>query len=197
MTKPKAKSRSKREPKPGAGTLPSPLFQTPMAAEILKRNHVQIIGHGKQPMMFAHGFGCDQTMWRFVTPAFEDRFKIVLFDYVGCGHSDSAAYQTERYQTLEGYARDVVEIAEALDLRDIIFVAHSVSCMIGVLAAKAAPERFSHLILLVPSASYIDEPPSYVGGFKRADLEGLLDLMSKNYLGWASFLAPLVIKNED
>ncbi len=148
-------------------------------------------------MMFAHGFGCDQNMWRFVAPAFEDRFKVVLFDYVGCGRSDISAYRVDRYRTLEGYARDIVEIAEAYDLREIIFVGHSVSSMIGVLAAKLAPERFSHLILLVPSACHVDMPPDYRGGFTRADLEGLLDLMEKNYVGWASFLAPIVMKNDD
>lgn len=148
-------------------------------------------------MLFAHGFGCDQTMWRFVAPAFEDRFKVVLFDYVGSGRSDATQYRADRYANLDGFARDIVEIAEAADLRDIVFVGHSVSTMIGVLAAKRAPERFSHLILIVPSACYIDEPPDYVGGFKRADIEGLLDLMEKNYLGWASFLAPVVLKNDD
>ena len=147
--------------------------------------------------MFAHGFGCDQNMWRFLAPSFEDRFQTVLFDYVGCGKSDISAYQIDRYGTLMGYARDVVEIAEAHDLRDIIFVGHSVSSMIGVLAAKLAPERFAHLILLVPSACYLDVPPDYRGGFSRADLEGLLDLMEKNYVGWASFLSPVVMKNDD
>jgi sigma-B regulation protein RsbQ len=147
--------------------------------------------------MFAHGFGCDQNMWRFIAPTFEDRFQVVLFDHVGCGKSDISAYQIDRYRTLAGYARDVVEIAEAHDLRDIVFVGHSVSSMIGVLAAKMAPERFAHLILLVPSACYIDAPPNYRGGFSRADLEGLLDLMEKNYVGWASFLAPMVMKNDD
>ena len=148
-------------------------------------------------MMFAHGFGCDQNMWRFMAPSFADRFKVVLFDHVGCGRSDVGAYQVERYGTLMGYARDIVEIAEALDLRDIIFVGHSVSSMMGILAAKMAPERFAHLILLVPSACYIDTPPDYVGGFSRVDLEGLLDLMEKNFVGWASFLAPMVMKNDD
>lgn len=146
--------------------------------------------------MFAHGFGCDQNMWRFVAPWFEDRFKVVLFDHVGCGRSDIGAYKVERYGTLEGYARDIVEIAEAHDLRDIIFVGHSVSSMIGILAAKMAPERFAQLILIVPSACYINDA-DYVGGFTRVDLEGLLDLMEKNFVGWASFLAPLVMKNDD
>lgn len=146
--------------------------------------------------MFAHGFGCDQNMWRFVAPWFEDRFKVVLFDHVGCGRSDIGAYQVERYGTLAGYARDIVEIAEAHDLRDIIFVGHSVSSMMGILAAKMAPERFAQLILIVPSACYINSS-DYVGGFTREDLEGLLDLMEKNFVGWASFLAPLVMKNDD
>ena len=168
-----------------------------MPANVTARNNVQIAGKGRQPLMFAHGFGCDQNMWRFLAPSFEDRFKTVLFDYVGCGKSDISAYQIDRYASLLGYARDVVEIAEAHDLRDIIFVGHSVSSMIGVLAAKLAPERFSHLILLVPSACYLNIPPDYQGGFGRADLEGLLDLMEKNYVGWASFLAPMVMKNED
>jgi sigma-B regulation protein RsbQ len=148
-------------------------------------------------MMFAHGFGCDQNMWRFTAPAFADRFQVVLFDHVGCGRSDISAYSVDRYRTLEGYARDVVEIAESHDLRDIVFVGHSVSSMIGILAAKMAPDRFKELVLLVPSACYIDSPPSYIGGFTRADLEGLLDLMEKNYVGWASFLAPMIMKNAD
>lgn len=160
------------------------------------RNNVKVSGLGRQPMMFAHGFGCDQNMWRFVAPLFEDRFKVVLFDHVGCGRSEISAYSIERYQSLDGYARDIVEIAKALDLHDIIFVGHSVSSMIGILAAKMAPERFSRLILIVPSACYIDSP-GYNGGFSRSDLEGLLELMEKNYVGWASFLAPMVMKNDD
>ena len=168
-----------------------------MSTPVTVRNNVQLKGQGKQPLMFAHGFGCDQNMWRFIAPGFEDRFQVVLFDHVGCGKSDISAYQIDRHGTLAGYARDVVEIAEAHDLRDIVFVGHSVSSMIGVLAAKLAPERFAHLILLVPSACYIDAPPGYQGGFSRADLEGLLDLMEKNYVGWASFLAPVIMKNND
>jgi sigma-B regulation protein RsbQ len=167
-----------------------------MAKTVEVRNNVKVSGAGRQPILFAHGFGCDQNMWRFVAPAFEDRFKVVLFDYVGCGRSDISAYRPERYGTLEGYARDIVEIAEELDLRDIILVGHSVSSMIGVLAAKMAPERFSSLILIVPSACYLDID-DYRGGFSRADLEGLLDLMEKNYVGWASFLAPMIMKNDD
>lgn len=168
-----------------------------MDKSVAVRNFVKITGEGRQPMMFAHGFGCDQNMWRFTAPLFEDQFKVILFDHVGCGRSDIKAYNVERYRTLEGYAKDIVEIAEAYDLRNIIFVGHSVSSMIGILAAKMAPDRFSRLVLLVPSACYVDAAPDYVGGFSRADLEGLLDLMEKNFVGWASFLAPLVMKNDD
>lgn len=148
-------------------------------------------------MLFAHGFGCDQNMWRFVTPAFEDRYQLVLFDYVGSGKSDLWAYDPQRYGSLDGYAQDVLDICEALDLHDVIFVGHSVSSVIGVLAANRAPERFARLIMVGPSASYINDPPDYVGGFERPDIEGLLEMMDKNYLGWASFLAPAVMKNPE
>ncbi len=148
-------------------------------------------------MLFAHGFGCDQNMWRFLTPAFADRFQLILFDYVGSGRSDLSAYDERRYSSLNGYAQDVLEICEELDLRDVIFVGHSVSSVIGVLAANRAPERFARLIFLGPSASYINDPPGYMGGFDRPDIEGLLQMMDKNYLGWASFLAPAVMKNPD
>jgi sigma-B regulation protein RsbQ len=157
---------------------------------------VKVSGNGTQPMLFAHGFGCDQNMWRFVTSAFEDDYRVVLFDYVGAGKSDVSAYQPERYSTLNGYADDVLEICAALDLRDVVFVGHSVSSMIGVLAANREPERFSRLIMVGPSPRYINDQ-DYVGGFERADIEGLLDLMDKNYIGWASFLAPVIMKNDD
>ena len=148
-------------------------------------------------MLFAHGFGCDQNMWRFLTPSFADRYQIVLFDYVGSGKSDLSAYDAKRYGALDGYAQDVLDICAALDLHDVILVCHSVSCVIGVLAANRAPERFERLVLIGPSASYLNDPPDYVGGFDRPDIEGLLEMMDKNYLGWASFLAPSVMKNAD
>jgi sigma-B regulation protein RsbQ len=147
-------------------------------------------------MLFAHGFGCDQNMWRFITPAFADDYRLVLFDYVGSGKSDWSAYRPERYEKLEGYTRDVLDICEALDLREIIFVGHSVSSIIGVLAANSAPERFAKLILVGPSPRYINDG-DYIGGFERADIEGLLDMMERNYLGWASFLTPIIMKNSD
>jgi sigma-B regulation protein RsbQ len=148
-------------------------------------------------MMFAHGFGCDQNMWRFVTPAFEDDYQIVLFDYVGSGKSDLQAYSPERYSNLDGYAEDVLDICAALELKDAIYVGHSVSSVVGMLASIREPERFERLILVGPSPCYINDPPAYVGGFERADIEGLLDVMEKNYIGWANFLAPVVMKNQE
>jgi sigma-B regulation protein RsbQ len=165
-----------------------------MNSSILVRNNVKIIGHGRQPMLFAHGFGCDQNMWRFVTPAFEADYKLILFDYVGSGKSDLKAYNAERYANLNGYVDDVLEICAALDLENVIFVGHSVSSMIGVLAANREPKRFASLILVGPSPCYINHP-GYVGGFERRDIVELLETMDKNYIGWANFLAPMVMKN--
>ena len=161
--------------------------------DVLKRNNVSVTGRGSQAMVFAHGFGCDQLMWRFVAPAFETTHQVVLFDHVGCGKADVTAYDEQRHGTLDGYAQDVLEILHALDLTDVVFVGHSVSAMIGILAAIAEPRRFSRLILLGPSPRYLNDPPDYVGGFERADIDGLLDLMENNMLGWADFLAPAVM----
>jgi sigma-B regulation protein RsbQ len=136
-------------------------------------------------------------MWRFITPAFEDRYRIVLFDYVGAGKSDLSAYDPDRYSRLEGYAQDVLDVCEALDLTDVIFVGHSVSGVVGMLAAIREPDRFETLIHVCPSPRYINDGPKYVGGFERADIEGLLGMMEKNYMGWASYLAPAVMQNPD
>lgn len=168
-----------------------------MATNVLIRNNVKVFGNGTQPMLFVHGFGCDQNMWRYVTPAFERDYRIVLLDYVGSGHSDLSAYDPERYATLDGYGQDVLEVCHALDLRDIVFVGHSVSAMVGVLVANREPERFAHLILVSPSPRYINEEPGYVGGFERSDIEGLLETMDRNYIGWANYLAPAIMKNAD
>jgi sigma-B regulation protein RsbQ len=164
--------------------------------EVLHRNNVKDFGRGTQPMLFAHGFGCDQNMWRFVAPHFESEHRIVLFDYAGSGRSDLRAYDAERYGSLEGYAQDVLDIVHALELRDVIFVGHSVSSMVGVLAANREPDRFAHLILVGPSPRYINDDP-YVGGFERKDIEGLLEMMDKNFIGWANFLAPAIMKRPD
>jgi sigma-B regulation protein RsbQ len=168
-----------------------------MDAAVLHRNNVKVFGRGTQPMLFAHGFGCDQNMWRFVTPAFADDYKIVLFDYVGSGKSDLAAYDAERYTTLGGYASDVLDVCHALNLHDVIFVGHSVSGMVGVLATNREPELFERLIMIGPSPRYINEAPDYVGGFERSDIEGLLETMDKNYIGWANFIAPAIMKNPE
>ncbi|MET0404880.1 MAG: alpha/beta hydrolase [Cystobacter sp.] len=166
-----------------------------MTSSITVRNNVKRLGQGRQPMLFAHGFGCDQNMWRFVTPAFANDYQLVLFDYVGSGRSDLRAYNAERYANLNGYAQDILDICAEFDLRDVILVAHSVSAMIGLLAAIKEPERFQHLVLVSPSPRYLDEAPHYVGGFQREQLEELLETMDRNYIGWADFLAPLVMRN--
>jgi sigma-B regulation protein RsbQ len=168
-----------------------------MARDVIARNNVRVFGEGTQPMMFAHGFGCDQNMWRYVTPAFEHDYKIVLFDFVGSGKSDLTAYNSERYADLNGYAEDILEICAALNLKDVILVAHSVSSMIGLLAAIKRPDLFHRIIFVGPSARYINEAPDYVGGFERKDIEELLETMDKNYIGWANFLAPAIMKNPD
>jgi len=163
----------------------------------LARNNVNAHGHPEgRPMMFAHGFGCDQNMWRYVWPAFEDHFRVVLFDHVGTGGSDHAAFDRDRYSSLRGYADDVVQISRELDLRDIVFVGHSVSAMVGILAAAAEPERFGSLVLIGPSPRYIDDG-EYVGGFSEEDIEGLLDSMDSNFLGWSSAMAPVIMGNVD
>jgi sigma-B regulation protein RsbQ len=164
---------------------------------VLTRHNVTVSGpHDGQPMLFAHGFGCDQNMWRHVAPAFADEFQVVLFDHVGAGGADVAAYDLRRHASLDGYARDVLDICAALELRDVVFVGHSVSAMIGVLAELAEPDRFDKLVLVGPSPRYIDDT-GYVGGFSELDIEGLLDSLDSNYLGWSSAIAPVIMGNPD
>src|SRR4051794_15806355 len=164
----------------------------------LSRNNVRVSGRPDgQPMLFAHGFGCDQNMWRFVAPAFEDRYKVVRFDHVGAGASDLSAYDEQRYSSLEGYAADINEICSALDLRDVVFVGHSVSSMIGMLAALAAPDgTYGKPVMVGPSPRYIDDE-SYVGGFAREDIDELLESLDSNYLGWSEAMAPAIMGNPD
>ena len=165
--------------------------------DVRRRNNVKETGKPDgQPMLFAHGYGCDQNMWRFVAPAFEDRYRVVLFDHVGAGGSDASAYDRERHGTLRGYAEDVLDIVHALDLRRAVFVGHSVSAMIGALAAGTEPARFEALVMIGPSPRYIDEP-GYVGGFKAPDIEGLLESLDSNYLGWSAQMAPVIMGNPD
>jgi sigma-B regulation protein RsbQ len=165
--------------------------------DVLARNNVTVHGAGDgQPMVFAHGFGCDQNMWRYVAPRFADDYRTVLFDHVGAGKSDLVAYDRDRYSTLNGYAADVLEICEELDLHDVIFVGHSVSAMIGVLAAARQPERFASLILVGPSPRYINDE-GYIGGFDAADIDDLLRSLESNYLGWSAAMAPAIMGRPD
>ncbi|CAA9212517.1 MAG: Hydrolase of unknown specificity RsbQ, part of a novel [RsbQ - PAS domain] bacterial sensing module [uncultured Cytophagales bacterium] len=166
------------------------------AAGVLKRNNVQVTGNGERTIIFAHGFGCDQNMWRWVAPAFRATHKVVLFDHVGAGQSDVTAYNRTKYATLQGYASDLLEICQALDLRDAVFVGHSVSAMIGTLAALREPSRFAALVMVGPSPCYINDD-DYYGGFSRTDLEGLMEYLDSNYLGWSSTMAPVIMGNPD
>ncbi len=168
-----------------------------MELEVRHRNNVIVHGcEDGQPMIFAHGFGCDQNMWRYVWPAFAEDHRIILFDHVGAGGSDASAYDPERYASLQAYADDVLEICRELELDDAIFVGHSVSAMMGVLAAAAEPHRFARLVLVGPSPRYVDEG-DYVGGFAREDIEELLQSLESNYLGWSSTMAPVIMGNPD
>jgi sigma-B regulation protein RsbQ len=160
---------------------------------IVDRCNVHELGlEDGQPLLFAHGFGCDQQMWRHVIPHFEDRFRIVLFDHVGAGGSDLGAYDPERYATLDGYADDVLAICGELALEDVIFVGHSVAAMMGALAAIREPDRFDKLVFIGPSPRYIDDV-DYTGGFSEADITELLDALDSNYLGWSRSMAPVIM----
>ena len=165
--------------------------------EVVDRYNVKVSGPAEgQPMVFAHGFGCDQNMWRYVAPRFEDDFRVVLFDHVGAGRSDLSAYDPDRYTSLGAYADDVLDICRQLDLHDVVFVGHSVSAMVGVLAAVKEPERFAKLVLVGPSPRYIDDG-AYVGGFSEDDITELLESLDSNYLGWSSAMAPVIMGNPD
>lgn len=147
-------------------------------------------------MVFAHGFGCDSNMWRFVAPTFEDRYRVVLFDNVGAGHSDLQSYSTEKYASLDGYADDLIEIVDALSVGKVIFVGHSVSSMIGLIAAKKRPDLFQSLIMVGPSPCYVDGD-SYIGGFSEEQLQELLEFLDSNHLGWSGQMAPVIMGNPD
>jgi len=159
---------------------------------VLKRNNVVAHGRGDTTMVFAHGFGCDLNMWRLLVPAFEDRFRVVLYDLVGSGLSDLTAYDRAKYGRLEGHAADVLEIVEQIGPGPVIFVGHSVSAMIGMLADLNAPGRFAAQIMVGPSPCYINDG-GYVGGFERSDIDSLLETLESNYLGWSSTMAPMIM----
>ncbi|CAM8671828.1 MhpC Predicted hydrolases or acyltransferases (alpha/beta hydrolase superfamily) [Comamonadaceae bacterium] len=161
--------------------------------DILKRNNVKVTGEGDKVLLFAHGFGCNQNMWSQVAPAFLEGHRVVLFDYVGSGASLVMDFDHRRYSTLNGYARDVLDVCEALDLTSgVTFVGHSVSCSIGMLASIARPGLFERLIMVGPSPCFVNHMPDYVGGFERTELDGLLALMDQNYIGWANYLTPVI-----
>ncbi|MEU1350367.1 alpha/beta hydrolase [Streptomyces sp. NPDC005795] len=165
--------------------------------DIRRRNNVTVTGRADGPvLLLAHGFGCDQNMWRLIVPALAQEYRVVLFDYVGSGRSVHSAWDEKRYSSLAGYAADVLEICEELDLRDINFVGHSVSAMVGVLAAAKAPQRFSRLVMVAPSPRYIDDD-GYRGGFSADDIDELLESLESNYLGWSAAMAPVIMGNED
>jgi len=173
------------------------LTGSPDRLGVLRRNNVTVSGPTNgRPMLFAHGFGCSQEMWRLVAPEFANSERVILFDHVGAGGSDVAAYERGRYDSLHGYASDLLELVEEMDLHDIVFIGHSVSAMIGVLAANRAPERFGALVLIAPSPRYIDDE-GYSGGFEQADIDALLDSLDADYLGWSSSMAPVIMGNAE
>jgi sigma-B regulation protein RsbQ len=172
---------------------------TEAASLVVRRNNVTEAGRADEPvMMFAHGYGCDQDMWRRLLPYFADDYRLVLFDHVGAGRSDVDAYDRDKYGTLDGYAEDLLEICAVLDLKDVILVAHSVSAMIALIAVVREPDRFSRLVLVAPSPRYTnDAADGYVGGFSEEDIEGLLASLDSNYVAWAEALAPMAMGNPD
>ena len=167
-----------------------------LLTDVTVRNNVKIIGNGSVTLMFGHGFGCDQNTWQSIVPAFKDDYRIILFDYVGAGKSDLSAYDPDRYSSLEGYAQDLIDICTDLEIEDVVFIGHSVSSMIGLLAVKNAPSIFNKVIFIGPSPRYINDA-DYHGGIEMTDLEDLLEVMDSNYLGWSQMLAPSIIGNPD
>jgi sigma-B regulation protein RsbQ len=161
--------------------------------EILDRNNINIVGNGDKTLLLAHGFGCDQNMWKFMLPELKKRFKVILFDFVGCGSSDPSAFSQTRYSSLQGYVKDMEEILIALDLKNVSVLAHSVSAMIAGIASTNLNDRISDLTMICPSPCFMNVHPDYFGGFEKQDLEELINLMDRNYIGWANYLAPLVM----
>lgn len=170
-----------------------------VVSAVIERNNVTTLGREDGPvLLFAHGFGCDQNMWRRVLPYFAATHRIVLFDHVGAGNSDPSAYSSEKYSTLDGYAADLLDIVETMELRDVTLITHSVSTMMAVTAAAARPERFARLVLVTPSPRYLDDPADgYTGGFSEDDITGLLESLDSNYFAWAATMAPMVMGNPD
>ncbi|MBX0292060.1 alpha/beta hydrolase [Hymenobacter sp. HSC-4F20] len=164
--------------------------------DVLKRNNVRVLGRGRRTLLFVNGFGCDQSIWRYIIPAFSEQFHLVLFDHVGAGQSDPSSYQEAKYASLNGYAEDLLEICHRLTLQQVTLVGHSVGAVIGSLAAIREPQLFRQLILLCPSAYYLNEP-GYHGGFDRTDVEQMLRFMETDYVGWVDSFVPFIMGNPD
>ncbi|MFT4645646.1 MAG: sigma-B regulation protein RsbQ [Planctomycetota bacterium] len=167
-----------------------------MLQKLVARNNITIHGTGSKSMFLVHGYGCDQNMWRFITPQFKENYRIILIDLVGSGKSDENAYDFDKYSSLEGYADDIIEICDALNLKDVCFVGHSVSAIIGLLAAVKRPALFKKLIMIGPSPRYINDAV-YFGGFSQNDIDDLMETLDSNYLGWSSAMAPVIMGNSD
>lgn len=167
-----------------------------MLQKLVTRNNITIHGTGSKSMFLVHGYGCDQNMWRFITPQFKEDYRIILIDLVGSGKSDENAYDFDKYSSLEGYADDIIEICDALNLKDVCFVGHSVSAIIGLLAAVKRPALFKKLIMIGPSPRYINDAV-YFGGFSQNDIDDLMETLDSNYLGWSSAMAPVIMGNSD
>ena len=163
---------------------------------VIARNNVTVSGKGQQVLLFVHGYGCSQNMWRHMIPNFERTYRVVLIDLVGSGQSDESAYSKEKYGSLKGYSQDVVEVCHELGMKDVIFIGHSVSSMIGMHASLMAPGLFKKLIMIGPSPCYINDG-AYVGGFEREDIDELLETVNSNYLGWSSGITPVIMGNAD
>ncbi|GEP26957.1 alpha/beta hydrolase [Cryobacterium levicorallinum] len=165
--------------------------------DVVHRNNIHVTGKpAGRVLLFVHGFGCSQEMWRRVTPAFAEDYRIVLFDHVGSGGSDLSQYDPGKYDSLHGYAADILEIIERLELRDVVYIGHSVGAMMGVLASVRDPSPFSSLVLLSPSPCYVNDG-DYLGGFDQIELDGLIDALDTNYFGWANVMAPVITGNPD
>jgi sigma-B regulation protein RsbQ len=167
-----------------------------MLQNLVAKNNITIQGTGSKSMFLVHGYGCDQNMWKFITPQFKEDYRIILIDLVGSGKSDENAYDYDKYSSLEGYADDIIEICDALNLKDICFVGHSVGAIIGLLAAVKRPALFEKLIMIGPSPRYINDVV-YFGGFSQNDIDDLMETLDSNYLGWSSAMAPVIMGNPD
>lgn len=158
----------------------------------LQRHHAALRGEGSTALVFVHGFGCDRDIWRFVAPAFEPGHRTLVYDHAGCGRA-VAAWDVQRHASLSGYAADLLDVLDDARLGRVVCVAHSIGGVIALLAAEERPELFEHVLMLAPSPRFINDPPDYVGGFERADLDEMFHLMESNQFGWAQFLAPMAI----